>query len=325
MKKILISLSLLLPFSVFAQRGFSEPEIINGSKYIHHNTRTISDTLFPKSFTSAFSCNQVIYSASDSIGGYVTGNNGYGDLEKAQKFDLTSYGLFEGMINGIYIGAGKKSLSGNPGFVRCNLFSVSTSGKPDSLLAISDSVSMVAVDTTGNLTYFSFPSPVSIPSDGKFFASLQLPELTGDTLVLVSTNDTCVESSGNSWEKWYNGTWHSLFDSWPIDVDLAIFPQVDHQFSSGIVHQDISKLNMEIFPNPSSNFVNLVFRLSQNSKIEFTISDINGATVFHHEEKDFVEGFNNQMLDISSLPNGVYLVTVASDYERIIRRFTVIH
>jgi hypothetical protein len=70
--------------------------------------------------------------------------------------------------------------------------------------------------------------------------------------------------------------------------------------------EEINSNYVRIYPNPTSNTINIV--LSQSTPFSVMLYDISGAliSVFHYE------GLWEQ-LDLSSLSNGVYFITISSD------------
>jgi PKD repeat protein/predicted secreted protein len=175
------------------------------------------DTIFPNSaYTGCFGINgnNLVYYSID--GNYVTGNNAYGDLEKAQKF----IGTGGGEITSVY--AYNIYISGTTDYSWINIWSVDPiSGAPNTYLGYSNTIS---VNSSGYSLY-QFSSPVTVPSD--FFASVVLPTNSGDTIAVASTHDGCYSGDSLAWEMYSDYTWHSLeHDPYlgNLQIDLAIVP-----------------------------------------------------------------------------------------------------
>jgi hypothetical protein len=75
-------------------------------------------------------------------------------------------------------------------------------------------------------------------------------------------------------------------------------------------------LNVSIFPNPASDFINLKFENYYFSTGNITIYDMLGNIVF---VKDIVEYENELQIDIKSLPSGIYMV-LAKDKQHILNK-----
>lgn len=198
-------------------------------------------------------------------GGYVSGNNSYGDLEKAQKFRGVGGNLK--IVSSILILANNKT--GTTGLTKMKIYSVNPlTGGPQNLLATSFPVSLNNVDTSGGLTQYTFPNPVIVPDD--FFASLVLPTTTGDTIAVATTDfSSCLTNDTLAWEMWSDGTWYSFWDisGWGFNLDLFIFPIVCDPSSvyyfSGNVFDDVN--NDNIRNNGESGIGNVLIKTEKDN------------------------------------------------------------
>ena len=268
-----ISFMLVCSFLSSAQRSGSNFFPIQNQNTPSPLLRNVIDTILPKSFIPAnqggLGCFTGIY-FSDS--GFVSGNNAYGDWEKAEFYDLSLMGYADtGAIQSVLVKFAYKTQNASPEDVVVKIYGVDTTGfEPFTLLGTSEPLNLSSISTNGGYAFFLFDTPVAV-SDS-FFVSVELPRAPGDTLVILSTADDCVENSGWSWEQWDNGTWHSILDSWIRDIDLAIFPVIDLPFNSGIESLD-KNLQVNIYPNPATNFV--VVHLSDDNPAPVSIRIIN--------------------------------------------------
>jgi hypothetical protein len=92
------------------------------------------------------------------------------------------------------------------------------------------------------------------------------------------------------------------------DVNILLTPKNDN--SSSVENNEILD-KIAVYPNPASSLVNLTFFAEGNSTCTISVSDINGSEVI---KTNFNSSFgtNKTDLDVSSLPNGVYLVRITS-------------
>ena len=244
------------------------------------NLRNVIDTIVPLSFIpvseGGLGCFTGIYPAPDS--GYVTGNNQYGDLEKAQFYDLGRMGYADtGAIQSALVNFAYKTQNSSPEDIVVKIYDANPGGfEPANLLGISQSINVSSINANESYTLFHFDTPV--PVSDSFFVSVQLPSSTGDTLVILSTQDNCVGNSSWAWEQWKNGTWHSIFNSWILDIDLAIFPVVDLPFGDAVIEAP-SAANLKIYPNPATNFITIQFPNGINSPVSIYLSDLEGRLV----------------------------------------------
>jgi PKD repeat protein len=153
-------------------------------------------------------------------GGYISGNNSYGDLSKADIFyDVYPTGT---TVKGAYFYFGRKSGTGN---VTLKVWTnSSTCGTPGTTAVRTQTVSIPSIPTNGSPVFFDFSSnPLTITGD--IFIGLDLPTATGDTVALI-TNAQNELTPGTAWEKWSDGTWHAYSDStgWNTNLAHAIIP-----------------------------------------------------------------------------------------------------
>ena len=151
----------------------------------------------------------ITYYVFNNNGGYVSGNNSYGDKAKAEKFTTTPGYKIEGAAFGI----GEVSYTNASTQVTFSLWDDSgADGSPGNVLA-TQTVSIGLLDTVSNaqnpLIYIPFPTE-PITTSGSFFAGVTLPTATGDTVVLYTTTQN--SPTGAGWELWSDDTWVS-YDS----------------------------------------------------------------------------------------------------------------
>lgn len=109
-----------------------------------------------------------------------------------------------------------------------------------------------------------------------------------------------------------------------LDIYVA-FVKLD---SSYVGMNDISvvsdKIRLEkIFPNPASDEINLSLYLKKTTKISVTIYDILGKEVKTVNPGKLSGGINIQVINISDLNTGKYLMLLESDFGNISRSFSI--
>lgn len=167
--------------------------------------------------------------------GFVSGTNEYGDLEKANYFDLSAQD--DNYITGtaIYFAVANSSnaddLSKN---VIIKLYA-DNGGMPGVQFGTSDSIplSVFNADVSGGyISAVNFSVPVALPASKKFYVSVDLENFsleTGDSIAIVSTTQgDLVAGTGTAWERQSDSSWHNFNEgaglSWGFDAALAIFP-----------------------------------------------------------------------------------------------------
>jgi PKD repeat protein len=163
-----------------------------------------------------------IYSA--DAGGYVTGNNGYGDLAKANKFVIPQACQLTGILFDFY------KATGGPADIEIVVWDNSGENNvPGEIIGIiTVPISSIQNDISNNqMSYVAFDEPIIITTT--FYAGMILPTSAGDTLVVWSNTDGDTDP-GIAWDQWSDSTWHAMFlsSSWGLNLAQAIFPIVDY-------------------------------------------------------------------------------------------------
>jgi hypothetical protein len=248
-------------------------------------------------------------------GGYVSGTNGYGDSEKLQAFfPGRSYSVL-----GTFVWTGKKVFtSGDASSRVClkvkNFDTTSINSYPfvkgigstldSAWFSLADSTTAVSFEA--GLKYYPFASPVLINSFytvGISFDSLARDEAGNllDSVAIFSSAMDSVSTPFMSWEKW-NGNYKRIADTWGFDIDLAFFPVIDTTLN-GV--QEITNLDFDIFPNPTTNYFQIHAKLSVNSTVE--LIDIFGKIILKHNVD---VNCDKLIIDLNSIRSGYYLVKI---------------
>jgi hypothetical protein len=298
---------------------FSSPEKGTG------NIRGFIDTLVPLSFVPAndggLGCFTGYYSSPDS--GYVSGNNQYGDLRKAQFFSLSAMGYKKSAaVQSVLVRFAYKTVAGSGESLTAELWDCDSGViHPRSTLAVAEAVPLDQVSADGGFTEFTFSQPVTVMDS--FFLSIQLPSLPGDTVVIQSTDDHCVTEKGYSWEQWRDSTWHTMFNSWVLNVDLALFPVAEVEFQTGMA--DLSGGNvLGVYPNPASEFI--VLDDSRCNGESYLLEVLNAAgSVMVQQYGAWGCDQAQERINTAEWENGLYLLRVMMAGESLTELFIVQH
>ncbi|OQX77327.1 MAG: hypothetical protein B6D61_07380 [Bacteroidetes bacterium 4484_249] len=283
---------------------------------------TVSDTLIAEDFITVVSSNITVDTLNyplagtfafyvTSENGFVSGNNEYGDLAKANYFSNNQ----EYYITGVLID-----------------FAYTTGGNPNIEIAVWDDdaetgpgsklgSNTIPLNTITNnvineeMSYVSFNPPINVTSS--FYTGFMLPTTEGDTLVVWSNMDG-ETTPGIAWEQWDNNDWHSFFESWELDVALAIFPVVQNSLYVG---ENYDNNFINIFPNPSDG----IYYFSLNRvNVENTLIEVlntGGTCVYknHYTGSTEINSF-----DLSDLQAGLYFVRLENKddvyFQKIIKK-----
>lgn len=110
------------------------------------------------------------------------------------------------------------------------------------------------------------------------FANNIIPNLSaGNYNVVVKDNNNCIQSASFSVEA-----------------------------TTGIIEAEQSFDNLDIFPNPATNNINIHFSLKEYKSIKLSLMDLSGQTIFQENYNDIKDKQAN--LDLSSLSSGTYII-----------------
>ena len=164
----------------------------------------------------------------------------------------------------------------------------------------------IAANVTGNtLTQFTFSHQPLLGSK-HFFIGVALPQVTGDTLVVVSNQGTT--GHGNGWiHAPTAGGWvsyDSLFGAPQGDFIFAVACKTN----TGIESVNAGVSNFELFPNPSNGIFTAALNLESPSDVTITVMDITGDKIYESTEVS-VKDINKQ-INLNSAAAGLYFVNV---------------
>ena len=83
--------------------------------------------------------------------------------------------------------------------------------------------------------------------------------------------------------------------------------------------------NLKLYPNPSKESLFLSYDLPKTSMVELTISNLQGQVINTLSLGNKNSGKNQDLIPVSDLSNGLYLLTLFSDGHSQSQRFSVIH
>lgn len=252
----------------------------------------------------------VIYTAQD--GGYVGGNNSYGDKAKAQQYTpVYSPSYINSAI--VWFG-GKKYTSNNPNSsVIFNIYNANGTGTTTTgtvntapgTVIVSGSVPVALIDTTGPML-ITFPSTATVSSPyaiGIDFTSMS----AGDTVGLVSTQDGDAGITELSWEKWSNNAWYTIKQGWGLAIDFALVPIECNQQPVGIM-KEIKADDFFVYPNPSTHIVNVIHESAVSTQAQLRIMDISGKIIYENLVTNRATS-----IDVSDYSAGIYFAQLQID------------
>lgn len=183
------------------------------------------------------SWNPTAYYADDgngNIGGFISGDNVYGDMQKANFFNTStsSYTYITGAS--IFFAVANTNTPAN--LSKNVLFKVysDASGKPGTQVGATLEVPLSSIKNdvdNGTSTEIVFPGGIQIPAAKKFYVSVDVSNFSWDVngiqdsvcLYQTDFNDGVTNSA---WEQWNDNTWHSFKSAWGANAALLILPHI---------------------------------------------------------------------------------------------------
>lgn len=251
--------------------------------------------------------------------GYVSGQNSYGDIAKADKYTVVGTNQ---TIDGAYFSFGVGTSSSTGKIATVTVWDDNgAAGKPNTVLGNATvTYDSIAANVLNNsLTWVDFVP--NIPVSGDVYVGIQFTYFPGDTLAVIHCDDGEIVT-GKAWEKWNDNTWHpynELGVSWEIEVAHLILPVICPFVG---IQENNAVFKMNLFPNPTSSNLNLLIpRQLSNGDIQVNVLNAMGAMVYSEKLSYIQNGIYK--VDVSSLSQGFYFLEVRTDYGRQIEKFQI--
>jgi hypothetical protein len=332
---ILLSTSFMYANAQNKVVGTGRPMNLSG---YHNSQRTATDTLYWINTDSA----PITYTAPN--GGYVSGINGYEDKAKVQGFDLSASPSAGApvTVDEVIIWFPAKQVTNpdtlnsllkvnvyymnGPGTAKIGGANTAVTTAPGTILS-TVSIPMNDVDTgfaaADGFNLIQFDSPVWV--GGNFGVGIDFSSvLAGDTLGMVSSTDGDAGQTQLAWEKFSDNTWHTMFQSWTLDVDFAIWPIIDRapQGLNDVLLNGVSL--SQNYPNPSVGLTSINYELAANSKnVQIQIIDAKGKLIAKFDEGQKVAGKYSVTVDVTNYAAGNYFYTIQADGKRMGRKMQI--
>jgi hypothetical protein len=333
MKKIYLFASLAIGFTLSAQQTKQATELssIVKPQNIEASISTPTTTAFiPASFANT-SCTITVYGAGTTsvTGGYVSGNNRFGDKEKAMRYSLSDKSLMlPATVSQVSLFVGVKKAGGpGTGVITVKVYA-DNAGAPGALLGTSATKTISAL-TAGSYTanIFTFTTPVSLTTNA-FFVSADFSGAGQDTLGLAQSADGCASTSTlTAWDKDNANAWGTIKAGWNnLITDFGIFPIVTAE-QLDVNVKELSKGDLTLssaFPNPAKDEVNINFELKQSGNVEIALFDVTGKLVNTLQLTNLQAGSQSSKMDISALNAGIYMYSIKSNNAQLFSKFAVV-
>ena len=248
------------------------------------------------------------------INGFLSGHNTFRDRAKAELFQ--NFGKYEKLygadvfLSSIETGLPNTSLTFAIWDVK--------EGLPNQIIARKSlKMSAIRQNAIRQLpTRFVLDMPIEAPE--KFFAGILLNYTNGEQVAILTTETS--ENQNTAYELTSNNVWQPYSTSADLSGKNfpsahAIFPIVTPEM--GIFDPDFANRNISIFPNPTSNEVNI-----QIGDLEIKSYQIFNYLGQELMKKQVRENFNK--MELSSFSAGIYLLVFETDKGKTVKKLVLV-
>jgi len=252
--------------------------------------------------------------------GYVTGNNSFGDLAKADYFEIEEQESYVQKV--LFDFALAMHTSGSNPNISFSIWGGSVGHPPSTVLGTAYLPLSTIVENVLNeeMTVVEFDPSIQVGEI--FWAGVLLPQSPGDTVVLWSNEDGNT-NPGTAWEMWSDGDWYPMRDnppSWGLNISQAIHPVICDQ--AGIFESHLEEVNISVYPNPTNGPVNLVMTDMAGENVTISIYNSFGQQVLTSPYTKL--NLDKLEIDLTPYPEGIYIVRIESDTKRAVKKITLI-
>lgn len=255
-------------------------------------------------------------------GGWMTGNNYFGDLAKAQAYNLSQPREIPTVI--VAFGEREYSSGNSTSAVAVVIYDMDGTGTTTTGTApcpgtfLGGGLVPISGIVTGTPMILTFQTPVSVSGD--YAVAVDFTQLSpGDTVGIYSTVDGDAQGTELAWEQWDDGDWYTLLDAWDLDADLALLPVECPLSITGeeVIMEPLDAI-LSVYPNPTNGMLNLKYNLPKQSDVVITIYDAVGKEVYSQKDENVTH--NTKAIDLSNQSKGVYFVNMVSNEKVIVKK-----
>jgi hypothetical protein len=128
-----------------------------------------------------------------------------------------------------------------------------------------------------------------------------------------------VSLSGFANKQIFIGFVHDSSDDYEIMVDDILV--LGNEGVLGVNDPVAKALRLVTYPNPVDNYLNVLFRLENESNGQIDVLDLNGKVIWTGGQKVFLVGENNHTLDLRGLQAGSYILRINLDGNFVTKAF----
>jgi hypothetical protein len=171
---------------------------------------------------------------------------------------------------------------------------------------------------------FSYDMITNFPeyiTDCKFFSDHTAYCIGNNGPIYISPDD------GVTWFKDYFGT-NTLFALDMLDKDNG-YAVGEHGtilkkgIATAVNASGLALNDLQVFPNPATDNITLMFSSNESTDVKITLSDLNGKIIIEEVKEKMLPGSNSIVLQTGLLTPGVYFVQLMSGEESATRKIII--
>ncbi len=157
-------------------------------------------------------------------------------------------------------------------------------------------------DETGTTTVAAYDAPLSTLG------------LDGTALSVVASG--FLNTGNNS-----NGPGFGLWVALPSGGELIPLPES----TTGVDELAIAADDVNVFPNPASQFINIQYSLVSDSEVTINVVDVLGNVVQSTQSSAPSDLVQNHRLELNDLQNGLYFVSIQAGSSQVVKKIQVVN
>lgn len=313
MKTILFPIFLLLTFSLAGQKEFIDSYAPTGQRHLMPiPAKSVPEIVTPGFFDEACGDTVNVISVVETIGGFVAGTNGYGDLAKVQRLIYNNGGPFE--VLSVYVAFESIDMAAPDSVITIEIRNDITNGEVGSLIGTSDPVLMKDIalpDSLIRYTKFTFPETVILERDS-FWVVVDMSRTyteNADYVSIFTSLDGCGDGM-NAFEYFTREDGSlgigSIFNNWnDLNIEMYLYAEVEGDVNVSTDHLS-ADYSTTLAPNPVTHLTRLRFEAAAGGNYSASLSDLTGRQL-RNDKRFNALGTTQIEWDLSDLPSGIYV------------------
>jgi Secretion system C-terminal sorting domain len=113
--------------------------------------------------------------------------------------------------------------------------------------------------------------------------------------------------------------------NFPTDTKVSITVYSEDKLVTSTLSTSVDKEHVRIVPNPSFGEFKILFGLLKDTELKIEVTDLSGRVVYSEPKRKEIEGHKELRVDLSMLPQGMYLCNIITTEGVITNKITIIN